>query len=111
MNTLFDAAGLAIVAYADVASDGSSTSINSGITTSKTGTGIYNVVLPVGLTQQSGSDLVVVQALGTAQLSPTVDNSDAATKVIRLYSGSTLTDGEFNIIIFRALISKPSVAP
>ena len=36
MNSLFDSAGLAIVAYAEVAADGTSTVNNSGVTTTKT---------------------------------------------------------------------------
>jgi hypothetical protein len=69
---MFDQAKLAIVAYAEVNSDGSSTQTNSGVKTSKLGTGTYAIDLPTGvdnaqaMAQFSDRDLIFVQPLNAA---------------------------------------------
>jgi hypothetical protein len=111
MNTLFDLAGLAIVAYAEVASDGTSANINCGVTTTRTGAGVYNVILPANKTQNVNRDLIFVQPHGTGQMSATVGDSDPATKVVEMYKGATLADGDFDILILRTIITPPQGAP
>ena len=125
MNTLFDSAGLAIVAYAEVLADGTSPSVNSGIGTAKVAntTGQYAITLPSGKTQgpavagQYPRDLIFVQPLGaltgtpaSSKVDPTnVANSDGSgTFNVGLYNGSTLADGAFAIVIFRTVLPTPS---
>jgi hypothetical protein len=111
MNSLFDSAGLAIVAYAEVAANGTSTANNSGVTTTKTATGTYNVILPADKTQQLGRDLIFAQANGAGQQISTVSESSAATKVIERYAGATIADGAFTILILRTIVPPPAGAP
>ena len=110
-STLFDSAGLAIVAYADVVgSDGSSATTNSGVTTTKTGTGQFDVTLPVGKTQSLSRDLILVTPKGpitSVPYSAKVDDSDPAVKHIGIYGGSplaTFADADFSILILRTII-------
>jgi len=111
MNSLFDSAGLAIVAYAEVAGDGTSTANNSGVTTTKTATGTYNVILPSDKTQQIGRDLIFVQANGTGAQTATVSETDAAKKVVERYAGGTIADGAFTVLILRTIVPPPAGAP
>jgi hypothetical protein len=113
MNALFDSAALAIVAYADVASDGTSTVTNSGVTTTKTSTGVYSVTLPSDKTQATARDLIFVQPMGSGSSPRTslVDDSSTTTKVVRITDGSSLADGEFKILILRTIVPPPALAP
>jgi len=121
MNALFDSAGLAIVAYAEVTgSDGTSKNQNSGVTTSKVGIGTFNVTLPLNKTQAQYRDLIFVQLLGTGAtaLGTQVDDSQLAdpvtgaqNKVVRISSASTLVDCDFGILILRTLIPPPANVP
>ncbi len=112
MNALFDSAGLAIVAYAEVTgSDGSSTATNSGVTTTKLGTGQYRVTLPVGKQQSNTRDLIFVcpkaHPLTSSPLSHAVDDSDVANKDVAIYGGSplaTFADADFSVLILRTII-------
>ena len=111
MNSLFDSAGLAIVAYAEVAADGTSTVNNSGVTTTKTASGTYNVILPADKTQQIGRDLIIVQANGTGPQTATVSETDASKKVVERYAGASIADGAFTILILRTIVPPPAGAP
>jgi hypothetical protein len=111
MNSLFDSAGLAIVAYAEVAADGTSTVNNSGVVTAKTGTGTYTVTLPADKTQVAGRDLILTQANGTGFKATTVSETSAAIKVVETYTGSTIADGAFTILILRTIVPPPAGAP
>ncbi len=117
MNSLFDSAGLAIVAYAEVASDGTSTATNSGVTTARTGAGQYTVTLPTNKTQNGARDLIFVTPKGTITSDPyshKVDDSDPATKRVAIYGGSPLTsfaDSAFSVLILRTIIPPPSDGP
>lgn len=111
MNALFDSAGLAIVAYADVVgSDGSSASTNSGVITTRTGVGQYDVILPADKTQALSRDLIVVTPKGpitSVPYSGKVDDSDSVTKRVGIYGGSplaTFADADFSILILRTII-------
>jgi hypothetical protein len=122
MNTLFDSAGLAIVAYAEVRADGSSPSTNSGIGTSKvpSTTGQYAITLPSGKVQGSATldqyprDLVIVNPIGlnptTVAADPTnIPNADGSgTFHVNVYSGGTLADGQFSILILRTVLPTPA---
>jgi hypothetical protein len=111
MNTLFDSAGLAIVAYAEVLADGSSAVTNSGVVTTKIGTGQYRIVLPSNKTQDNARDLIFVtpkaHPLTSSPLSHAVDDTDPANKDVAIYGGSplaTFADANFSVIILRTII-------
>jgi hypothetical protein len=116
-NPLFDSAGLAIVAYAEVAANGTSTVTNSGVTTTKVGTGVYTVTLPPGKTQLASRDLIFVQPITSVAFVPTsssVDDRDPAVKGVQIYVGSPLTttaDCAFSILILRTIVPPPAGAP
>jgi hypothetical protein len=121
-STLFDSAGLAIVAYAQVAgATGVSTptaQANSGVSTTRLSTGLYQVFLPTGLAQDASRDLIYVQAkasptttaiqLGCAVI-PNVVEQDATIKQVKLVgvSGSMATtaiDSDFNFFVLRTIL-------
>jgi hypothetical protein len=111
MNTLFDSAGLAIVAYAEVLADGSSVATNSGVATTKIGTGQYRITLPVNKTQDNSRDLIFVTPkaypLSSGPLSHAVDDRDPANKDVAIYGVSpiaTFADAPFSVIILRTII-------
>ena len=121
-STLFDSAGLAIVAYAQVdGATGSSTSTglaNSGVGTTRLSTGLYYLTLPTGLTQDLSRDLIFVQpkvttALPNPFLHPIalVFEQDAANKQIQILGvqGSvalhpTAVDSDFDILVLRTIL-------
>ena len=120
----FSGANLATVAYAEIDGvAGASTVTNSGLTTTRTAAGTYVAILPTGLTQNTGRDLIFVQAKAnndgtslTAKMA-VVDDSLEATKTIAIFSGdptlaaSTRIDSSFSILILRTTISPPSGGP
>jgi hypothetical protein len=121
----FAGPNLATVAYAEVdGTAGASTVTNSGVTTTRTGSGTYVVVLPTTLAQEVGRDLIFIQAkadnAGTGASVPrftTVDDTLAVTKTIYMWSGNpiaaaaTLIDGSFSILILRTTITPPTGSP
>lgn len=114
MNSLFDSAGLAIVAYAEVLADGTSPNTNSGVGTSKTGTGRYVVILPADKTQNASRDLIFVQPLGVANaaaITSRVDDSSASVKGIEICSAATNIDSAFSVLILRTIVPPPAGAP
>ena len=121
MQTLYDIAGLAVVAYAEVLADGTSPNTNSGVGTLKTGTGQYTVVLPANMQQSAARDLMFVtpkksltDANAGIPLSHAVDDSNSALKRIAIYGGSplqTFADAEFSVIIFRTIVPPPANSP
>jgi hypothetical protein len=114
MNSLFDSAGLAIVAYAEVigANGATSTSVNSGVTTSKIGTGQYNVALATAIPQMGYRDLIFVQpkmasgvSVGGVVLSATVNDDDPINKKVNIGSPSASTvDSDFSILVLRTIL-------
>jgi hypothetical protein len=113
MNALFDSAGLAIVAYAEVVgATGSSSACNSGVTTARVSAGLYTITLPSDKTQYANRDLMFVQVDGssTNTIAALVDNTDPAVKVVRTSSASTLVDADFTVLILRT-IAPSSVGP
>ena len=124
----FSGPNLATVAYAEVAgADGSSTTCNSGVSTTRISAGLYNVILPTNLAQNQNRDLIFVQPkgpYGTTQLggalvakNAEVDDSDPITKAIAIFDGnpalgaSTRIDSDFSILILRTTITPPAGAP
>lgn len=122
-STLFDSAGLAIVAYAQV--DGHSgnsanttTLANSGVSTTKISTGLYQVFLPTGLAQDNSRDLIFVQPralptttaiqLGMAVIANVVEES-AVVKQVKLTGASgilatTAIDSDFDVLVLRTIL-------
>ena len=121
----FSGPNLATVAYAEVdGATGASTATNSGVTTTRTASGTYVVILPTTLAQDVSRDLIFVQPKsnndGSSFAIPRfadVDDSLAVTKTINIWSGNpaaaaaTLIDGTFSILILRTTITPPAGAP
>lgn len=118
-STLFDSAGLAIVAYAQVdgatgQSEGTTSLANSGVYTTRTATGVYDVYLPTNLTQDLSQDLIFVQpkittALPQANGGPTVADVlelSAGVKEVQMFAVdiSTAVDADFDILILRTVL-------
>jgi len=127
MNALFDSAGLAIVAYAEVVgSSGAAPNINSGfVTTTRTGAGQYSLTLPGNTTgaqasqQMAGTDdLIFVTPkvpsgtpLGSTPFTAMVDDNDPLVKKVAIYGGSplaTFADMDFSVLVLRCIVPKPS---
>lgn len=118
MQTLYDIAGLAIVAYGEVLADGTSPNLNSGVATARTAAGQYTITLPTGKLQSGTRDLMLVTP---KVLSPTgvpvshsIDDSDVAIKRVAMYVGSplaTFADCEFGFVILRSLVTPPTLSP
>jgi hypothetical protein len=121
-STLFDSAGLAIVAYAHVAGvSGSSTSsglANSGVSTTRIQTGLYQLFLPTGLTQDASRDLIHVQPkavpgttaiqIGCAVTANVVEES-ATVKQVKMFGSSnavttTAVDSDFSVLVLRTIL-------
>ena len=125
MQTLYDSAGMAIVAYGHVLADGTSPSQNSGVITGRTGIGQYTITLPTSivsggakqLAQSDPCDSIVVTPMAPATgvpLSHSVDNSDAVVKKVAIYGQSplaTFVDCAFSFIIFRTIVTPPANTP
>lgn len=106
-STLFDSAGLAVVAFAEVVgATGASVDLNSGVTTTRTAAGTYTLTLPSNLGQSNTKDLIFVQTLGTgtAPLTAKVSTASTATvKTVYVSDATTLADGDFSILILRTI--------
>lgn len=120
MQTLYDIAGLAVVAYGEVLADGTSPAMNSGVTTGRTAAGQYTVTLPANKLQSGARDLMVVTPkvsqvpANPIPFSHSVDDADPAIKRIAIYGGTplaTFADCEFSFIIFRTIVTPPTGAP
>lgn len=112
----FDSAGLAFVAYAEVLADGTSPNTNSGVTTSRTATGLYTVTLDANKQQAGARDLIFVTPKGNLGVpkSHAVDDSSAATKVVAIYGGAPIlsyADADFSVLICRTTIQPPTGGP
>jgi len=118
---MLDQAKLAVVAYGEVSgADGSSTLTNSGVYTTRLGTGVFRIDLsknPDGsanqqeLTQFSDRDLIIVTAINkSTNLWPyasasNVTGSNGSLKEIHTSQAgsSTGVDADFSYIIYRTL--------
>ena len=118
MQTLYDIAGLAVVAYGEVLADGTSPNMNSGVTTARTGAGQYTVTLPDNMRQSGIRDLMVVTpkqvSTDPTPVSHSIDDTSAAIKRVSIYRGAPLAtfgDAEFSFIIFRTILTPPTGSP
>ena len=122
-STLFDSAGLAIVAYAQVNADGSSENTtnkaNSGIYTTRLAQGQYLVQMSTALGQDPSQDLIFVQptnttyaGLGTTPIPASlVEDSDDFNKIVVFTDGgygTTAIDCNFNVLVLRTVIGSPN---
>ena len=123
-STLFDSAGLAIVAYVQVnGADGSSNSTatggtplaNSGVSTTKVPghDGDYLIQLSTALGQDPSRDLIFVQPTLQAPLtypltdsipSAIVTDHDDYVKEVQISSGTTALNCDFNVLILRTIL-------
>jgi len=113
-STLFDSAGLAIVAYAQVdgvtgESENTTTLANSGVYTTKLGAGQYLVQLSTALGQDPSRDLIFVQPTATTGLgfnipaSLVVDGDDYSKQVL-LGLGTTAIECNFDVLVLRTIL-------
>ncbi len=124
----FSHVDLATVAYVEVDSNGTSTRSNSGVVTTRTELGVYDVILPTNLAQLEPRDLILVQTKNEPESTSitartvVVDDSDPVIKTIYCFSGAvdsaatpplaaTSIDSAFVLVILRTVISPPSGAP
>jgi hypothetical protein len=116
---MFSTANLSLVAYAHVAADGTSNSINSGLVVTKIGTGVYNLLLPgkadaqeplqLGqVTAPSPEDLVVVTPTFGEPMRFSVAASDTYNRQIYFANTAGAADSAFNVLIFRSQLSIPT---
>ncbi len=125
-STLFDSAGLAFVAYVQVDGATGSTNptvtglANSGVTTTRITTGLYQFFLPTGLAQSYTKDLIFVQpkAIPTttairAGQKPVADvlesDSTPFTKTVSFIGVSntllaTAIDTDFDVLVLRTIL-------
>ena len=115
-STLFDSAGLAVVAYAQVkGSDGSSENstalANSGIYTTRLSRGQYLVQMSTALGQDPSRDLIFVQptqsttTIGFRPSSIVVDVDDYNKEVsLGDAIGTTAIDCNFDVLILRTIL-------
>lgn len=131
MQTLYDSAGMAIVAYGEVLADGTSPNQNSGVTTARVGLGQYTITLPDNVASGSTSTRNQAQSspadslhvtpqanpggpLTSTPLSHAVDDSDPVVKKVAIYGGSplaTFADAAFKFILFRTIVTPPKTTP
>ena len=120
-STLFDSAGLAVVAYAQVdgatGASGSSQLANSGVFTTRISQGVYNVNLSTAIEQDPSRDLIFVQPKATtaipaagARSAVITESGNDITKIVEIFGtdvlGGTTTalDSDFNILILRTIL-------
>ena len=112
-STQFDAHGLGAVAYAQVKPDGTSPSLNSGVSTTRIATGTYQVVLPEE--QDPSRTVIMIQPFSgqgvtgchsADYLFGPPDTADNRTIQIQTWLVSsvvgTLRDHAFNILVLRS---------
>ena len=108
----FDQANLAVVAYAHVNSDGTSPDCNSGVTTSKTNTGIYKVTLPLNLAQSSSRIFCLVTPINGGPVAYFVSTSTVTDYGVDFFTpGAGALDYAFQIVFLRTIETPPAGAP
>ena len=123
-STLFDSAGLAIVAYAQVdgatgQSEGTTGLANSGVYTTRVTTGIYDVYLPTNLSQDLSRDLIFVQPKTTPgttsirlgfRVAADLFEVNATLKQVQMIgvggavAASTAIDSDFDVLVLRTIL-------
>ena len=117
-STLFDSAGLAIVAYVQVdGSDGTSSSTsraNSGVSTTRISAGVYGIQMSSAIGQSPSRDLIIIQPTtqGNVAYPPGTiveDDDDYFKRVIigtldPVSHVTTALDCDFNCLILRTIL-------
>ena len=119
-STLFDSAGLAIVAYAQVDGVDGSQNIptglntsasglaNSGIYTTRLGKGTYLVQLSSAIGQDPARDLIFVQPTCSGYLAyppgTAVLEKDDYSKIVEIGTFTTALDCDFNVLVLRTIL-------
>lgn len=118
-STLFDSAGLAIVAYVQVdGATGSSTSTaraNSGVSTTRINKGNYAITVPTAIGQDPSRDLIFVQPTNSGATfayppGTMVTDEDDHVKYVTIgtldpaVGGTTAMDCDFNLLILRTIL-------
>lgn len=105
----------ALVAYAEVSgAAGTSTTMNSGVMTSRTALGTYTVTLQTAMQQADSLSQIYVQPRGTVPLMSAVEDTSDQVKTVRFSSSSTTAvNTDFSIFIWRSTIpvNTPQTAP
>jgi hypothetical protein len=103
---------LALVAYAEVLGDGTSTLANSGIATTRVSDGVYTLTLPSGLEQVDAAALVFVQGRGATPRMHTVEFVSNGVRTVRFSDGGgSAVDADFSVFIWKSTITPPALAP
>jgi hypothetical protein len=98
---------LATVAAATINSDGT-TPITYGCAITRTGTGLYNLILPTGEGLIDAQSFTWVTAKGpNAVVLVVSDNADTYTKVVTAFANTsgTITDSSLEIVVQRSTIN------
>ena len=114
-STLFDSAGLAIVAYAQVDgltgnSENTSGLANSGIYTTRLGPGKYLIQMSTAIGQDPSRDLIFVQpttnSTPTLRPSSIVEDADDYNKIVSIGDaiGTTAIDCSFDVLVLRTIL-------
>lgn len=106
----YDQAGMSVVAYAKVAVDGTSSSCNSGVTTSRVspGSGLYYVDLPPDKLGPDADMFFSVETFynnATHTVVPTGPVGNRRYLLVFLGPTGTPVDTAFSVIVFRPLLS------
>jgi hypothetical protein len=109
----FSTPDFALVAYAEVfGTDGNSTTMNSGIGTSRVSPGVYALVLPTNLQQLDNLSQIYVQTRGVIPCWHTVDDGSPQVKGVRFSAtGTPNMDTSFSVTIWRSVITPPASSP
>lgn len=112
---IFSAANAALVAYGNVASDGSPTvdGVNTTagqVTVVKTATGTYTLTLPTGYGQPRAQSMVYLTARSSAAVFVVCDDAVATVKTIHTFNAAgSAADAGFSFMIFEN--TEPKIAP
>ena len=117
----FSTANLAVVAYALVKSDGTSPEMNSGVTTTKLGTGAYEITLPgkeaaqENLQQGQGNpstgfrqDLILACATRGGPLMVSTNDMNEFVKSVFFADSRGAADSDFAFVILRSTLPVPT---
>jgi hypothetical protein len=108
----FDSAGLSVVGYAHVKTDGTSPDCNSGIATARSSAGTYTITLPTNAAEDPSRVFVAITPINSSPIYWWVQTVSATLRVIVFENpGLQATDTEFEIIVYRTIVSPPAGAP
>jgi hypothetical protein len=107
----FDSAGLSVVGYAHVKTDGTSPDCNSGIATARSSTGVYTLTLPDNAAEDNSRIFVVVTPLSGPGYHFVQNISATQRNVVFENPTPSPADVEFQVIVFRTIVPPPAGAP